>query len=189
MCPRKLGGFEKRKLARGVILTVLRTRSASALVLPRSTLYSPYMAIFQFIWPDLVRTVATLLSTIDDFKFIRRGLTYGVCIAVIVVIKTNVFGFIPITMCFWVGTQFVRLEAREAGATRANKAALLSADHGEVVRTVIYFGRPLRVRRAPYVDDGDGAPVEDTGNGRDGNRESGLLAQGRRVAYNNIKLQ
>jgi hypothetical protein len=132
-------------------------------------------------------TNAFSLSTIDDFEFIRRGLTYGVCIAVIVVIKTNVFGFILITMCFWVGTQFVRSE--EAGATRANKAALLSADHGEVVRTVIYFGRPLRVRRAPYVDDGARAPVEDTGNGRDGNRESGLLAQGRRVAYNNIKLQ
>jgi hypothetical protein len=25
-------------------------------VLPRFTLYSPYMAIFQFIWPNLVQT-------------------------------------------------------------------------------------------------------------------------------------
>jgi NAD(P)H-dependent flavin oxidoreductase YrpB (nitropropane dioxygenase family) len=51
----------------------------------------------------------------------------------------------------WVGTRFVASE--EAGATRAHKAALLSADHGEVVRTVIYSGRPLRVRRTPYVDE------------------------------------
>jgi len=51
----------------------------------------------------------------------------------------------------WVGTRFVASE--EAGATRAHKAALVSADHGEVVRTLIYSGRPLRVRRTPYVDD------------------------------------
>jgi NAD(P)H-dependent flavin oxidoreductase YrpB (nitropropane dioxygenase family) len=51
----------------------------------------------------------------------------------------------------WVGTRFVASE--EAGATRAHKAALLNADHGEVVRTLIYSGRPLRVRRTPYVDD------------------------------------
>ena len=51
----------------------------------------------------------------------------------------------------WVGTRFVASE--EAGATQAHKAALLSADHGDTVRTVIYTGRPLRVRRTPYVED------------------------------------
>ncbi|KAH9995491.1 2-nitropropane dioxygenase [Russula vinacea] len=51
----------------------------------------------------------------------------------------------------WVGTRFVASE--EAGATRAHKAALLSADHGDVVRTLIYTGRPLRVRKTPYVED------------------------------------
>ena len=51
----------------------------------------------------------------------------------------------------WVGTRFVASE--EAGATRAHKAALLSADHGDILRTVIYTGRPLRVRRTPYVED------------------------------------
>jgi NAD(P)H-dependent flavin oxidoreductase YrpB (nitropropane dioxygenase family) len=51
----------------------------------------------------------------------------------------------------WVGTRFVASE--EAGATRAHKAALLSADHGDVARTLIYTGRPLRVRRTLYVDD------------------------------------
>ncbi|KAI0272563.1 2-nitropropane dioxygenase [Gloeopeniophorella convolvens] len=51
----------------------------------------------------------------------------------------------------WVGTRFVASE--EAGATRAHKQALLSAGHGDVVRTLIYTGRPLRVRRTPYVDD------------------------------------
>src|SRR6266850_248421 len=51
----------------------------------------------------------------------------------------------------WVGTRFVASD--EAGATRAHKAAVLSADHGDIVRTLIYTGRPLRVRRTPYVDD------------------------------------
>jgi NAD(P)H-dependent flavin oxidoreductase YrpB (nitropropane dioxygenase family) len=51
----------------------------------------------------------------------------------------------------WVGTRFVASD--EAGATRAHKAAVLSADHGDITRTLIYTGRPLRVRRTPYVDD------------------------------------
>jgi hypothetical protein len=42
------------------------TIGLTIVVLPRSTLYSPYMAIFQFIWPDLVRTVATLGLTRSD---------------------------------------------------------------------------------------------------------------------------
>ncbi|KAH9027763.1 2-nitropropane dioxygenase [Lactarius hengduanensis] len=51
----------------------------------------------------------------------------------------------------WVGTRFVASE--EAGASKAHKQALLGAGHSDVVRTVIYTGRPLRVRRTPYVDD------------------------------------
>jgi len=51
----------------------------------------------------------------------------------------------------WVGTRFVASD--EASATRAHKAALISADHGDVVRTLVYTGRPMRVRRTPYVDD------------------------------------
>jgi len=51
----------------------------------------------------------------------------------------------------WVGTRFVASE--EAGASKAHKQALISAGHGDVVRTLIYTGRPLRVRRTPYVDD------------------------------------
>jgi NAD(P)H-dependent flavin oxidoreductase YrpB (nitropropane dioxygenase family) len=51
----------------------------------------------------------------------------------------------------WVGTRFVASE--EAGATKAHKNSVLSADHGDIARTLIYTGRPLRVRRTPYVDD------------------------------------
>ena len=51
----------------------------------------------------------------------------------------------------WVGTRFIASE--EAGAPRAHKAAIVSADHGDMVRTTIYTGRPIRVRRTPYVDD------------------------------------
>jgi NAD(P)H-dependent flavin oxidoreductase YrpB (nitropropane dioxygenase family) len=49
-----------------------------------------------------------------------------------------------------VGTRFVTSD--EEGATRAHKAAVLSAEHGDIARTLIYTGRPLRVRRTPYVD-------------------------------------
>jgi len=50
----------------------------------------------------------------------------------------------------WVGTRFVA--SVEAGAPKAHKDAVLSADLEGVTRTVIYTGRPLSVRRTPYVD-------------------------------------
>ena len=51
----------------------------------------------------------------------------------------------------WVGTRFVA--SAEAGAPKAHKDALLSAGYEDAVTTLIYTGRPLRVRRTPYVDD------------------------------------
>ncbi|KAI0036193.1 2-nitropropane dioxygenase [Vararia minispora EC-137] len=51
----------------------------------------------------------------------------------------------------WVGTRFVA--SVEAGASPAHKKALTSAGHGDITRTLIYTGRPLRVRRTPYVAD------------------------------------
>lgn len=51
----------------------------------------------------------------------------------------------------WVGTRFVA--SKEAGAPKAHKDALLSAGFEDAVTTLIYTGRPLRVRRTPYVDD------------------------------------
>ncbi|CAL1714342.1 unnamed protein product [Somion occarium] len=51
----------------------------------------------------------------------------------------------------WVGTRFVA--STEASAPKAHKDALLSASYEDAVTTLIYTGRPLRVRRTPYVDD------------------------------------
>lgn len=51
----------------------------------------------------------------------------------------------------WVGTRFVA--STEAAAPKAHKEALLSASYEDAVTTLIYTGRPLRVRRTPYVDD------------------------------------
>ncbi|KAF7798718.1 hypothetical protein EIP86_009943 [Pleurotus ostreatoroseus] len=51
----------------------------------------------------------------------------------------------------WVGTRFVA--STEASAPKAHKDALLSAGYEDAVTTLIYTGRPLRVRRTPYVDD------------------------------------
>ena len=51
----------------------------------------------------------------------------------------------------WVGTRFVA--SVEAGAPRVHKDAVLSAGYDDAVLTLIYTGRPLRVRRTPYVED------------------------------------
>ncbi|KAF9240592.1 2-nitropropane dioxygenase [Melanogaster broomeanus] len=50
----------------------------------------------------------------------------------------------------WVGTRFVA--ATEAGAPKAHKEAVLSAGYEDAITTLIYTGRPLRVRRTPYVE-------------------------------------
>lgn len=51
----------------------------------------------------------------------------------------------------WVGTRFVA--SVEAGAPPKHKELLVSAGFGDVSRTLIYSGRPMRVRRTPYVDE------------------------------------
>lgn len=51
----------------------------------------------------------------------------------------------------WVGTRFVA--SVEAGAAPKHKELLISAGFGDTARTLIYSGRPMRVRRTPYVDE------------------------------------
>jgi len=51
----------------------------------------------------------------------------------------------------WVGTRFVA--STEASAPKAHKDAVLSAGYDDAITTLIYSGRPLRVRRTPYVED------------------------------------
>ncbi|QRW00331.1 Nitronate monooxygenase [Ceratobasidium sp. AG-Ba] len=51
----------------------------------------------------------------------------------------------------WVGTRFVASE--EAGAPKKHKELVVSAGHEDIARTIIYTGRPLRVRKTPYVTD------------------------------------
>jgi len=51
----------------------------------------------------------------------------------------------------WVGTRFVASE--EAGAPAAHKQAVLTAGYDDIIRTIIYTGRPLRARRTPYIED------------------------------------
>lgn len=41
---------------------------------------------------------------------------------------------------------------QEAGAPKAHKEAVQTAGFDDNVRTVIFTGRPLRVRRNPYID-------------------------------------
>jgi NAD(P)H-dependent flavin oxidoreductase YrpB (nitropropane dioxygenase family) len=49
----------------------------------------------------------------------------------------------------WVGTRFILTE--EAGASKAHQEAVRTAGHDDNVRTIIFTGRPLRVRNNPYI--------------------------------------
>jgi len=51
----------------------------------------------------------------------------------------------------WVGTRFVC--AKEAGAPPAHQKAVMECDYDGTIRTLIYTGRPLRVRATPFVLD------------------------------------
>ncbi|KAK5138164.1 hypothetical protein LTR08_004859 [Meristemomyces frigidus] len=50
----------------------------------------------------------------------------------------------------WIGTRFVLSE--EAGAPKAHQEAVRTAGFDDNVRTIIFTGRPLRVRRNSYID-------------------------------------
>jgi len=49
----------------------------------------------------------------------------------------------------WVGTRFVA--SVEAGAPKKHKEMLLSAGYDDVARTLVYSGRPMSVRKTPYI--------------------------------------
>ncbi|KAK8861352.1 hypothetical protein IAR55_002171 [Kwoniella newhampshirensis] len=58
----------------------------------------------------------------------------------------------------WVGTRFVA--STEAAAPKKHKELILSADHGDADTTLIYTGRPLRVRQTDYVKSWRGREAE-----------------------------
>ncbi|KAJ6258478.1 LOW QUALITY PROTEIN: hypothetical protein Dda_6520 [Drechslerella dactyloides] len=49
----------------------------------------------------------------------------------------------------WVGTRFILAE--EAGAPKAHQEAVITSGYDDNVRTIIFTGRPLRVRKNPYI--------------------------------------
>ncbi|KIW87609.1 uncharacterized protein Z519_11934 [Cladophialophora bantiana CBS 173.52] len=49
----------------------------------------------------------------------------------------------------WVGTRFI--VAHEAGASKAHQEAVLTATVDDTIRSVIFSGRPLRIRKTPYI--------------------------------------
>jgi NAD(P)H-dependent flavin oxidoreductase YrpB (nitropropane dioxygenase family) len=51
----------------------------------------------------------------------------------------------------WVGTRFVASE--ESGAPPLHKQLVVSAGYDDMVKTLIYSGRPLHVRKTEYVRD------------------------------------
>ncbi|KAI5866795.1 NPD-domain-containing protein [Durotheca rogersii] len=50
----------------------------------------------------------------------------------------------------WVGTRFILVD--EAGAPEAHKEAVRTAGFDDTIRTLIFTGRPLRVRKNPYIE-------------------------------------
>ncbi|KAJ4294850.1 hypothetical protein N0V88_005087 [Collariella sp. IMI 366227] len=60
----------------------------------------------------------------------------------------------------WVGTRFVLCE--EAGAPEAHKEAVRTASFDDTVRTLIFTGRPLRVRKNPYIMNLNASADDDT---------------------------
>jgi len=51
----------------------------------------------------------------------------------------------------WVGTRFVASE--EGDAPSKHKEAVVTASHHDTVRTLIFSGRPMRVKKNPYIMD------------------------------------
>lgn len=51
----------------------------------------------------------------------------------------------------WIGTRFILAE--EAGAPKAHQEAVRTSGFDDNVRTIIFTGRPLRVRQNPYIKD------------------------------------
>ncbi|KAJ6547178.1 2-nitropropane dioxygenase [Mycena capillaripes] len=51
----------------------------------------------------------------------------------------------------WVGTRFVA--SVEAGANKTHKEMVVSAGYDDVTRTLIFSGRPMSVRKTPYVSE------------------------------------
>ncbi|KAH8681358.1 Nitronate monooxygenase-domain-containing protein [Xylariales sp. PMI_506] len=50
----------------------------------------------------------------------------------------------------WVGTRFILSD--EAGAPEEHKKSVQTASFDDTIRTVIFTGRPLRVRKNPYIE-------------------------------------
>ncbi|KAF8541306.1 2-nitropropane dioxygenase [Trichophaea hybrida] len=50
----------------------------------------------------------------------------------------------------WVGTRFIL--ADEAGAPKAHQEAVRTAGFDDTIRTIIFTGRPLRVRKNPFIE-------------------------------------
>jgi NAD(P)H-dependent flavin oxidoreductase YrpB (nitropropane dioxygenase family) len=50
----------------------------------------------------------------------------------------------------WVGTRFILCE--EAGAPESHKESVRTAGFDDTIRTLIFTGRPLRVRTNPYIE-------------------------------------
>jgi NAD(P)H-dependent flavin oxidoreductase YrpB (nitropropane dioxygenase family) len=59
------------------------------------------------------------------------------------------FNHLSIYTGAWVGTRFIN--ATEAGAPPRHQKGVIEAGYDDTIRTLIYTGRPLRVKKTPYI--------------------------------------
>lgn len=59
----------------------------------------------------------------------------------------------------WVGTRFILTD--EAGAPKAHQEAVRTAGHDDNVRTIIFTGRPMRVRNNKYIANWEGPRAQE----------------------------
>lgn len=97
----------------------------------------------------LIPTVAALCKgeksplTGQDVQVVAAGgLFNGQSVAAALMLGAN---------AVWIGTRFVLCE--EAGAPKAHQEAVRTAGFDDNIRTIIFTGRPLRVRNNPYIED------------------------------------
>jgi len=109
-----------------------------------------------------VATSILIPSVVDLCKGHRSSLTGG---PIHVVAAGGIYDGrgLAMSLCLgaeavWVGTRFVAAE--EAGATKRHKTGIVTTDYHDTIRTLIYTGRPLRVKKTDYIMGWEDKPEE-----------------------------
>eukprot|EP00750_Incisomonas_marina_P032128 INCI8897.1.p1 GENE.INCI8897.1~~INCI8897.1.p1 ORF type:complete len:357 (-),score=55.90 INCI8897.1:300-1370(-) len=96
---------------------------------------------------DLCRGQQSAFTGRDIFVVAAGGISDGRGLAMALALGAD---------AVWVGTRFICAE--EAGAPPRHQRSVLSAGYHDTIRTIIYTGRPMRVRNTEYIQDWENRP-------------------------------